>query len=165
MTIEERLVKRYGSTDDPGLAVWLLKDGTLVNGSYGGHQRDVDHHEISDFYHQTGNGCARYGGDSYYIHKFMRRGNIRWHCTRTLLDISFAVTPAENQLKTMFPVLRYVYGRNIPVRITKLNRENGLRTFRLADFLSWLYARTKANIPDEMLRWSFMEMLIIYDED
>lgn len=50
MKIKDRLVQRYGLTDNFIFSVWMLRDGRLVNGSYEGHQRDVDHHEIEDFF-------------------------------------------------------------------------------------------------------------------
>ena len=33
MTIEEKALKQYSTTENPRLAVWMLKDGTLLNGT------------------------------------------------------------------------------------------------------------------------------------
>lgn len=78
MTIEERLIKDLGTTSRPELAVWMTKDGTLVNGSHDGIRRDVDHHEISHYYKKSKYDDG--GSSTLYIRKFMRRGNIRMGC-------------------------------------------------------------------------------------
>lgn len=68
MTIEQRLIKELGTTDDPVFAVWLLRDGTYVNGTIEGHQRDIDHHEISAFYRPSKR--QQPGGWGLYVYKF-----------------------------------------------------------------------------------------------
>lgn len=96
MTIEERLIHDLGITPNFNHAVWLLPDGTLINGSHEGRQRDVDHHEIGFYFKKS-----KYdtGGDSYlYIKKFMNRGNIRWGCDKDNMTIEFTKKPTEKQI-------------------------------------------------------------------
>lgn len=76
MTIEEKAAALYGRTEIPEFGVWLLRGGVLLNGSHEGHQRDVDHAEISQFFKPSKRQAP--GGIYIYLLKFMRRGNIRW---------------------------------------------------------------------------------------
>lgn len=96
MAVERAVAKEYGVTDDVNLAVWLLRDGTLVNGSLEGNQRDRDHLDIADFYPfhmDAADAMAR----------FMRRGNIRMGFSETGPCFEFLVPPSEEQLKILVP--------------------------------------------------------------
>lgn len=97
MTIEQRLVHDLGTTDDPCLAVWLLKDGTWVNGSIEGHQRDVDHHEIGGYFKPSK--LASPGSSYLYMVKFMRRGNIRIGCDPDYAYAQMLVPPTRRQIE------------------------------------------------------------------
>ena len=68
-SIEERAKKYYGTTSIFEFAGYLLEDGQMLNFSYEGNQRDVDHREIGQFFKEA---C---GTES--LLKFMRRGNVR----------------------------------------------------------------------------------------
>lgn len=104
MTIEKRLVHDLGVTTNPEHAVWLLTDGTLVNGSHEGRQRDVDHHEIGSYFKKS---KKETGYDPYlYMAKFMRRGNIRWGCSETGLAVEFIKMPTRHQLDVMLELAR-----------------------------------------------------------
>lgn len=94
--IEAVVLKEYGRTDDPCLAVWMLRDGTLVNGSIEGRQRDRDHRDIADFYpfHMDENDAMA---------RFMRRGNIRMGFSETGPCFEFLVPPSEEQLRILVP--------------------------------------------------------------
>ena len=99
MTIEEKLVHDYGLTDDPMLAVWMLKDGRLVNGSYEGHQRDVDHREVSQYFKQSK--FEDPGSALIYVRKFMNRGNIRYGCSSSGFCIEYSKAPEQEQFEAI----------------------------------------------------------------
>ena len=103
MTIEQRLVKDLGTTTDPTLAVWMLRDGTYVNGSYEGHQRDVDHHEISRYYRRS----KRHIPGSYgiYVYKFMARGNIRVGCSDSGWCYELGCVPSREQADQLYKAI------------------------------------------------------------
>ena len=95
MTIEQRLLADLGATTIPDFAVWLLKDGTLVNGSHEGYQRDIDHHEIGQYFKHSKYHVP--GSSTLYLRKFMRRGNIRISCSDCGLCAEYAVTPSDER--------------------------------------------------------------------
>lgn len=70
-TIEERAIKEWGTTEVPQFAVYMLKNGEMLNGSYEGFQRDRDHREINEFMYSTKN--SKYSGYP-YIYRFMKNG-------------------------------------------------------------------------------------------
>ena len=70
--IENRMLRYYGCCENYSLATWLLADGTLLNGSCEGHQRDVDHAEAG-YYFKKAQGKEA-------VKKMLRRGNIRVMC-------------------------------------------------------------------------------------
>lgn len=66
------MLRYYGCCENYSLATWLLADGTLLNGSCEGHQRDVDHAEAG-YYFKKAQGKEA-------VKKMLRRGNIRVMC-------------------------------------------------------------------------------------
>lgn len=99
MTIEERLLKKYGETREPEFATWMLRDGTMVNGTIEGRQRDIDHREIGEFYKPS---KFQEPGSMYcYIEKFMRRGNIRMCCNEFGYNFEMWGVPSERQIAMM----------------------------------------------------------------
>lgn len=101
MTIEEKLIRDRGFTGNPSLADWMLTDGRLTNGSYEGHQRDFDHHDISEYFNQSK--YEQLGSGSVYIRKFMRRGNIRMGVSDCAYTFQFEKLPTQAQLKRLVP--------------------------------------------------------------
>lgn len=96
MTIEQRLLRDCGTTEEPCLAVWLLPDGEWVNGSCEGFQRDQDHHEIGAYFRPS---VRQEPGSTYiYIRKFMRRGNIRVSCAQGFCRAEMLVPPTRSQV-------------------------------------------------------------------
>lgn len=140
MTLEKKVMKAYGTTQDKNLAVWLLRDGTLVNGSHSGTIRDVDHHEISRFFSRS---KFEKPGETYlYIKKFMNRGNIRIGCSMTAHCYEFTVPPSSEQLTIM-------YGSILSDPCCIARPMNGLQTWMDdLDFLKYVarYMR-KTTIP------------------
>lgn len=110
MTIEERLVKSRGITDRPEFADWMLTDGRMTNGSYEGHQRDIDHAEINEFFKPSK--LETPGSGAIYIKKFMRRGNIRMGVSPFGYCFAYAKTPTRMQLNKLIPgLLDAVYAK------------------------------------------------------
>lgn len=99
MTIEQRLVKDYGFTDNPRFAVWMLRDGSYINGTLEGCQRDIDHHEICTYYKASKQQAP--GSYGIYVYKFMNRGNIRVGCSECGWCYEMTVMPSTDQVRQM----------------------------------------------------------------
>lgn len=102
-SIEEKLVQDLGTTDDIALAVWMLKDGTLVNGSREGRQRDLDHRHIGDYASEYLGGLE----DEAAMRRFMRRGNVRLGFSEAGPCFEFLVPLTEAQLRMLVPWARW----------------------------------------------------------
>lgn len=98
-SIEKALIDTLGITDDPELAVWLTRDGVLVNGSRENRQRDLDHRHIQDYYPDLDEMAA--------IERFMRRGNVRMGCGFGSFTFEFLVPLSEQQLRYLIPWARH----------------------------------------------------------
>ena len=129
MTIEEKLVQKYGITTNPVLGVWMLRDGRLVNGSYEGHQRDVDHREVSYYYKRSVR--ASPGSSSIYIQKFMNRGNIRWGCSEFGFCLEYTKTPNSAQFHNIVRYLHEAEQAGIETLITHKTNKYRNYTYRL----------------------------------
>lgn len=161
MTIEQRLVKDYGTTDNPTLAVWMLRDGTYVNGSIEGYQRDVDHHEIHSYYKMPKDQMV-FGGR--YVYKFMRRGNIRVGCSDFGWCYELAVMPSKEQItqlcKAIFTARTFGtkanFGRN-PRNVEKTIWETD------TDFISYLNRYSDYCLPDEIHKfyWEHTDRFLV----
>lgn len=91
--IEERAKKIFGETNVFEFAGYILEDGTMLNFSYGGYQRDEDHRIIGEFYSKASGTEA--------LCKFMRRGNIRCSCNKDNYCFEFAKAPTEKQWQVL----------------------------------------------------------------
>lgn len=100
MTIEQRLVKKMGTTENSLLAMWMLRDGNYVNGTIWGTQRDIDHVEINRFYKKSKR--EEPGGYSLYIRKFMNRGNIRVGCSNAGWCFEMTRKPSREQADRLY---------------------------------------------------------------
>lgn len=118
MTIEEKAIHAWGVTEIPELAVWMTKDGTMINGSYEGWQRDIDHREVSQFYSKSK--FVTPGSAAIYLYKFMRRGNIRMGCSEYGYCMESAGKPTPAQLGTLAKILEKAERNGIEtgIRIT-----------------------------------------------
>lgn len=110
-SIELRLLTDYGETHSFSLCSWILSDGTLVNGSYEGYQRDFDHGTIAEYYKTKNTFKA--------VQKFMRRGNIRCMCHEFGYLFQFTVPLTENQKKQLKNAEHKAQCRNIPFLVQK----------------------------------------------
>lgn len=139
MTIEQRLVHDLGTTGCPELAVWLLKDGTWVNGSHEGHQRDVDHHEIGSYFKPSK--FAQPGESNLYMRKFMRRGNIRVGCGQGYAFAEMAVPPTRRQAEELLRKYEKLAWYGADVLIERRNTKGELVKMDIAGFRSYVERR------------------------
>ena len=92
-SIEERARKVFGETEYFELAGYLLRDGSMLNFSYGGYQRDEDHRIIGQFYSKARGTEA--------LCKFMRRGNIRCMCSDYVFCFEFDKLPTRERFEML----------------------------------------------------------------
>lgn len=155
MTIEERLLKKYGQTTNPELAVWMLQDGTMVNGSYGGRVREMDHLEINEFYKPSIRAVP--GSGIIYIEKFMRRGNIRMGCNDAVACFSYMKTPTESQLKVICSFMERYHQQGKQTAIGHWRKDHLVDWKVFPAFIHHLYQYTKAAIPRNCIHYVFDE--------
>ena len=137
MTIEERLQEKYGTTAIPEFASWLLNDGTLINGTRDGWQRDIDHHEIGEFFKRSK--FEDLGSSYIYIKKFMRRGNIRMCCGTTDYCCEIWGTPTMEQFKTLKRVFASARQRMCRTYVDWHSKSENRYSGSWAEYLRWLY--------------------------
>lgn len=118
MTIEELALKTWGEAKYPEQAIWILKNGVMINGFQHGTMRDVDHAEIGQFfktskYHEPGSNYL-------YICKFIRRGNIRTSFDGNECFFQLPGVPDKSQWKSMLEMVRIARRRYQPVLIEYL---------------------------------------------
>lgn len=123
MTIEEKALKTWGEASCPEAAIWITRDGTLVNGCMSGYIRDVDHAEIGQFfktskYHQPGSAWL-------YIKKFINRGNVRMCFSSCEAYFELSRTPTRTQLRTMCRCFAAARRKSLDVRIERMGRVPG----------------------------------------
>lgn len=99
MTIEQKALKLWGETDDPQDSIWILPDGTMLNGCQGGYIRDVDHAEIGQFFAPSKSQDP--GSNWIYIKKFIRRGNIRMSMDGHACYFMLSKIPTRTQWRSM----------------------------------------------------------------
>lgn len=130
--IEERAKKYYGLTDIFEFAGYLLPDGTMLNFSYEGRQRDEDHRNIGIFFEKA------QGWDA--MMKFMRRGNIRCMCDSFGYRFEFIKTPTKEQVRTMQQAFRIARQHDsvFPCVIEQCSKD-GKRTEMLMDIEDLAY--------------------------
>ena len=116
-TIEQRAKEEWGTTQVPQFAIYMLTDGEMLNGSFGGFQRDRDHREINEFMPKWENG-RHYDGMP-YIYRFIKRGNIRMHCNRESINLMFWKVPTRDQWITLRDILKECEELNMRIFIEK----------------------------------------------
>lgn len=146
MTIEQRAAARYGLTDEPELAAWLLQSGELLNGTYCGLRRDVDHCEISQFFKRS---VYQDPGSAYiYVKKFLRRGNIRVVCSGSSYGLEYTVTPTPAQIQAIRRIHLLAERRAIPLLIEHFPARPCARiqVFDYADFIAHMASCPKSGV-------------------
>lgn len=114
--IEERARKYFGETEIFEFAGYILEDGTMLNFSHEGFQRDEDHRTIGQFYSKASGTEA--------MCKFMRRGNIRCSCDNNNYCFEFSKYPTEKQWQILCKVARLCWYNNVPFYLE--NEKNNL---------------------------------------
>lgn len=146
MTIEQKAISVYGLTDEPELATWLLASGDMLNGTYCGLRRDVDHHEISQFFKRS---VYQDPGSAYiYVKKFLRRGNIRVVCSESHYGLEYAVTPTPAQIQTIRRIHLLAERNAIPFLIERFPTRSGVRvkTFDYTEFIIYMASCPKSGV-------------------
>lgn len=140
MKIEQRLLKDYGETKYPELATWLLADGTLIDGSFEGYQRDVDHRDISRYFQRS---VRENPGSAYcYVIKFMRRGNIRMCCNSFGYCAELRCIPTQNQLRVLAHIMNKARRNLIQTYVEWQSKRGVSYSGRWHDYLQYLYSYT-----------------------
>ena len=140
-TIEERAKAEWGTTQVPQFSVYMLTDGEMLNGSFGGFQRDRDHREINEFMPKLNNGKPYEGYP--YIQRFMNRGNIRMNCNRENINLQFLKTPTYEQWQTIRWIIKEAEELNLKICIERYY-SNSKRLIYFTDresFIEWLSSR------------------------
>lgn len=138
MTIEQRAAKAWGITEDPEDAIWILKDGSMINGcAYGTGTRDVDHAEIGQFYKPSK--FQDPGSNWIYIKKFIRRGNIRISFSSHVAFFELSSVPTPEQWRTMGRCFAKARRTDLPVQIERMGRVPGTgRTYTREEYIQYL---------------------------
>lgn len=136
-TIEERAKAEWGTTQVPQLAIYMLPDGDMLNGSFEGFRRDRDHREINEFMPILNNGKL-YDGMP-YIRRFMKRGNIRIHCDKESVNLQFWKTPTRDQWISLRTILKECEELNMRIYIEKYYPlKRSITFFDKETFVEWL---------------------------
>ena len=137
-TIEQRAKAEWGTTTVPQFAVYMLPNGDMLNGSFGGFQRDRDHREINEFMPKLNNGKPYEGYP--YIQRFINRGNIRMNCNRESINLQFWKTPTYEQWKTIRWIIKEAEELNLKIRIEKYysNNKKTICFYDRESFVEWL---------------------------
>ncbi len=136
-TIEQRAKEEWGTTEVPQFAIYMLTDGEMLNGSFGGFQRDRDHREINEFMPKLSNGKPYEGMP--YIRRFMKRGNIRMHCNRDSINLQFWKTPTREQWISLRELLKECEELGMRVYIEKYYPyKRSITFYDKKSFLEWL---------------------------
>lgn len=90
--IEEKARRMFGETEVFQFGGYLLQDGSMLNFSYSGYQRDEDHRIIGYFFSNAQGTKA--------MLKFMRRGNVRIMCHKDSYSFEY-IAPLTKEQKYM----------------------------------------------------------------
>lgn len=143
VTVEMKAKEQWGTTTVPQFCTYLLKDGSMLNGSYEGFQRDIDHREINQFlYHKPD---SKNLGSSYpYIYRFMKRGNIRMSCNEETIAFEFWKTPTREQWLIIKNLLKEADELGLDIYIEKYYPNQEMKVFyNKFDFIEWLTNHAK----------------------
>lgn len=139
-TIEQRALEHWGETLIPQHATYLLISGEMLNGSYEGRQRDIDHREINEFMpcikkEKSNNYYAGYE----YITRFLNRGNIRMNCSNTDFNLELRRIPTYEQWWSLKRLLDEAeeLNQNICIEL-KYNKKSPLVFYDKWEFIEFL---------------------------
>jgi hypothetical protein len=86
----------FGVTNDPSMAIWIIPDGKMLNGSESGYHRDIDHGSIAQAYDTDGY-LEKYEA----ILMFERDGGIRFSIVGGDVYVEIGKEPTVDQLMTL----------------------------------------------------------------
>lgn len=112
--IEEKARRMFGETDIFQFAGYILEDGTMLNFSYGGYQRDEDHRIIGQFFSKAQGTEA--------LLKFMRRGNVRVMCHNNSYCFEYMGKLTRAQKSVIMEAAKEAETMNIDFMLEKDNR-------------------------------------------
>lgn len=136
ITIEAKAKRTWGTTEVPQFATYMLQDGTMLNGTYGGHQRDIDHRQIAEVMYITSK--KTYDGLP-YVRRFMARGNIRMNCNSNSINLQFWKAPSRDQWITLRDIFKEAKELGLPIYIEKYYPQKRAKVFfNEIDFANWL---------------------------
>ena len=140
MTIEQKAIAKWGITESPEFASYILTDGRYLNGSRENRQRDMDHADISEFFKRSKKDTS--GFSTLYIEKFMRRGNIRVGASPTGYYIELAKLPTPAQVHVMRSLAIKAFRMGLDIHIDWHTARGKLRSGKWTDYLSYLASYT-----------------------
>lgn len=96
-----RAIKEWGTTDNPGLAGYILPSGAMLDLSGakqgGGHMRAYDHRQVGQFFDE------QFAEQTDAMHAFMDLGAIRWMPEQNGFD--FRRSPTASQVRTVRTIM------------------------------------------------------------
>lgn len=139
ITIEKKAKKTWGTTEVPQFATYMLQDGTMLNGTYGGYQRDIDHRQIVEVMYITSK--KKYDGLP-YVRRFMARGNIRMNCNSNSINLQFWKIPSRDQWITLQTILKEAEELGLQIYIEKYYPTKRAKVFfSEREFANWLQSQ------------------------
>ncbi len=139
-SIEERARKVFGETEYFELAGYLLRNGSMLNFSYGGYQRDEDHRIIGQFYSKAQGTEA--------LRKFMRRGNIRCMCSNYDFCFEFDKLPTREQFEMLNKAHSLAIRNALDFRIERECKNKKYRVFTWDSFCDYLRKYADYYVPE-----------------
>lgn len=147
-SIEQRAIKEYGLTEVYYFALYMLIDGTMLNGSYEGYQRDEDHRNIGCFFnYKTHIDKYDMKVENYEpwqnIVRFINRGNIRMSCSSQRFGIEFHKLPTRAQWEQIKKMSQEAYKMDIEFIIERADSQGNIRQtwngrYDFISFTKWL---------------------------
>lgn len=138
-TIEDKAINLLGTTEVPRLALYMLLNGTMLNGSYDGFYRNVDHRQIAEVMYITSKKI--YDGLP-YVRRFMARGNIRMNCNTNSINLQFWKVPSRDQWMTLQTILKEAEELGLQIYIEKYYPTQKPKIFfSEREFANWLQSQ------------------------
>ena len=130
MTIEKRAVKKYGTTEYPELAGYLITSGELLDFSEGANERTLDHRDIATLYRASSDACVG-------LIRFIQRGNIR--ISPESVGIEVYRKPTAQQMRTLRGIARDWGAKNMRVDISTSKGKNSKYIGNYFDLLKYIF--------------------------
>ena len=110
----------------------------MLNGSYEGYRRDIDHREINEFMPVVNKKEYEYSSTP-YVHRFMKRGNIRMNCNDNSICLEFWKIPTREQWRTLQWIIKEASQFDMSIYIEKYYpNKKSICFFDKLSFSEWL---------------------------